>query len=201
MKTRHAFTLIELLVVIAIIAILAAMLMPAISDALLKGRMMTCAGQGKSIYQAMVAASTRGDDDCMPVSTGPSSFANSTDFFRWMVTNQVVDSTFALFGAPGLPTCHSLEGSAFTEANNAWCITADLGRGRNDAPLLFTRNLGIKRLNEPARAGLTDEAPFGLAGVALVTRSGTTLVMQPKELDERFNPVNASNKVLRPVSG
>ena len=201
MKTRNAFTLIELLVVIAIIAILAAMLMPAISDALLKSRMMTCAGQGKSIYQALVAGSTTGDDDCLPLSTGPTAFATSTDFFRWMVTNQVVDSTFALFGASGLPICHSAEGSVFTEANNAWCITADLGRGRNDAPLLFTRNLGVKRLNEPALASLTDDAPFGRAGVAVVTRSGTTLVLPPKDLDTRFNPVNASNKVLRPVSG
>lgn len=197
-RCHEAFTLIELLVVIAIIAILAALMMPAVAGALKHSKMTSIAANGRSIHQSIAAAGT-GTQDWLPTTTGAKAFKNSTDYWRMLITNRIIDSTFALFAAPGLTVCNGIDPEKFTEANNAWSIAANMSSERNDAPLMFTRNLDIATLEQNPEQHLTDTQPFGKDGVVVVYCQGNAMVLKPAALPELFNPVRASNIVLRPI--
>ena len=64
---RRNFTLIELLITIAVIAILAAMLLPALNKAMQRAKTTTCIGNYKQIYSALIMYSNDWKDSLPPI--------------------------------------------------------------------------------------------------------------------------------------
>jgi len=93
---RRGFTLIELLVVIAIIAILAAMLLPALAAAKEKGRRTVCVGNLRQIGVSLQLY-TGDNHDNLPAMADPINKANAL----WDIPDQVSD---ALSGGSGSST-------------------------------------------------------------------------------------------------
>jgi len=217
-KIKNGFTLIELLVVIALIAILASILVPAVTNALDQGKMTTVMNNGKNIYLSIYARNLENPLDQSPAwptreITSPANqenikngeFNNSTEYFKWVIDAQIMNVDYSFFAAPEMPAENSTNSTLFGSDNNAWAVTVGVGQPsfKDGGPALFTKNIkqtgGIPlgSVNDPPALD-PDELPFGDKGGVVVLQGGSALILKQDTLTNRFNRVDAANDVLYP---
>ncbi len=186
------FTLIELLVVIAIIAMLAAILVPAVNKALTSAALVQTTSNGKNIYtsvfanqmdNAVLAASSSG----WPAS---SNTPNSTTYFAYLVDQGIMNVSFDFFAAKGIEPAKTTNSGSFAAANNAWRLTVDMTDSTPEGtPLLFTKNYqGTLAAFTPL---LSSAVPFGDAGLVVVQKGGAAFALK-KGAQMTLGNLNAS---------
>jgi len=182
-RKAFGFTLIELLVVIAIIAMLAAILVPAVSKALTTAAMVQTVSNGKNIYTSVFADQM--DNAVLGASSSAwpqtADFGTSTAYFINLVTSGVMNVSYDFFAAKSITPAKSTNSADFAAANNAWRLVTGMTDGTPEGtPFLITKNY------KGTLSALTDllptDVPFGDAGLVVVQKGGASFSLKKKNL-------------------
>jgi prepilin-type N-terminal cleavage/methylation domain-containing protein len=200
------FTLIELLVVIAIIAMLAAILVPAVNKALISAALVQTVSNGANIYKSAFAGQM--DDVVLGggYSAWPSNgqYATSSAYFVNLVTSGVMSVSFDFFSARGLDSVKSADSTIFLAQKasaNAWNLVLDLDKAKEGTTFLYTKNGPAAVPVTAAAFTLQNIQPFQLAGMVAVLKGGSAFSLKGTQLTgANMNPGQDATLTL-PVVG